>query len=63
MLPVPLDADKLKGTAILDHSLNSHKAKFHKFCKLKFGKEKLDRAIQKYNSQKNDIQKTEKGNF
>ena len=57
MLPVTLDLDKLKGGVELSDSLISHGAKFHKSCKLKFAKERLEKAVRKYEKSK----KTERG--
>lgn len=55
MLPVPLNIDRLKdGEVTLDSSLIRHEAKFHKSCKNKFGKDKLDRAVQKYEKSRNN---------
>ena len=36
------------GTTLFNHS-----AKFHKMCKLKFGKEKLEKAIKQHEKQEN----------
>ena len=48
MSPVLIDIDKLRGTTeTLGESLFNNSAKFHKSCKLKFGNEKLQRAMKK----------------
>ena len=47
LLPVPLNLDELSGGTALGTSLLNHKAKFHKTCKLKFGNEKLKKAIKR----------------
>ena len=51
-LPVPLDIGKLSGTNSLGKSLFIHAAKFHKTCKLKFGNEKLAKAMQRREKEK-----------
>ena len=49
LLPVPIDIEKLKqGGFTLEYSLINHEAQFHKTCKNKFGKDKLERAKAKY---------------
>ena len=48
LLPVQLKMNKLRGTLELGDSLIRHAAKFHKSCKLKFGKEKLEKAMKKF---------------
>ena len=47
LLPVPLNFNELSGGTVLGTSLLNHKAKFHKTCKLKFGNEKLEKAIKR----------------
>ena len=49
MLPTPIDVQLLTGSTTLGESLELNSAKFHKSCKLKFGKEKLERALKKLN--------------
>ena len=51
LLPVPLKMNKLRGKLQLGDSLTCHVAKFHKSCKLKFGNEKLDKAVKKFEKQ------------
>lgn len=49
LLPVSLDIQKLEqGELSLEDALIRHRAKFHKSCKNKFGADKLERAIKKY---------------
>ena len=55
MSPVFIDVNKLRGTETLGESLYNNSAKYHKSCKLKFGNEKLQRAIKK-NSQKVNVE-------
>ena len=43
-LAVPMEVDELSRSKV-GTSLFNHSAKFHKTCKLKFGKEKLEKAI------------------
>ena len=45
VIPVPMDVDELSGGEALGTSLFNHPVKFHKTCKLKFGDEKLEKAI------------------
>ena len=52
-LPVPMEVDELSGGEALVTSLFNHSVKFHKTCKLKFGKEKLEKAIKKHEKQDN----------
>ena len=48
---VPLKMNELRGKLDLGDSLTRHAAKFHKSCKLKFGNEKLDKAMNKFEKQ------------
>ena len=52
-LPVPMEVDDLSGGEASRTSLFNHSAKFHKTCKLKFGKEKLEKAIKRHEKQDN----------
>ena len=62
LLPVPLNLDGLSGGTALGTSLLNHKAKFHKTCKLKFGNEKLEKAIKRHEKQeKYEEQSSSKG--
>ena len=62
LLPVPLNLDELSGGIALGTSLLNHKAKFHKTCKLKFGNEKLEKAIKRHKKQeKFEEQSSSKG--
>ena len=62
LLPVPLNLDELSGGTALETSLLNHKAKFHKTCKLKFGNEKLNKAIKRHEKQeKFEEQSSSKG--
>lgn len=47
MLPVSLNIIELCGTETFGKPLYQHLAKFHKSYTLKFGNEKLERAIKK----------------
>ena len=49
-LPVPLDIEELSDSKSLGASLFHHAAKFHKKCKLKFGNEKLEKAMKRSES-------------
>ena len=49
LLPVPLEMNKLRSKLELGDSLTRHATKFYKSCKLKFGNEKLDKAMKKFN--------------
>ena len=52
LLPVPLKMNKLKGKLKLGDSLPPHHAaKFQKLSKLKFGNEKLHKAMKKFEKQ------------
>ena len=51
LLPVPLNLDELSGGTALGTSLLNHKVKFNKTCKLKFGNEKLEKAIKRHEKQ------------
>ena len=51
--PVPMEVDELSGGEALRTSLFNHSAKFHKTCKLKFGKEKLEKVIKRHEKQDN----------
>ena len=49
LLPAPLKMNKLKGKLGLGDSLPPHHAaKFQKLCKLKFGNEKLQKAMKRF---------------
>ena len=52
-LPVPMKVDKLSGGEALGKSFLSHSAKFHKRCKLKLGKEKLEKVIKRHEKKYN----------
>ena len=53
LLPVSLDIRKLEqGESSLEDAFIRHRAKFHKSCKNKFGADKLERAIKKYEKQR-----------
>ena len=52
LLPVPLNLDELSGGTALGTSLLNHNAKFHKTCKLKFGNEKLEKAIKRHENKR-----------
>ena len=47
-LLVPMEVDELSRGEALATSLFNHSAKFYKTCKLKFGKEKLEKAIKRH---------------
>ena len=49
--PVTLNIDDLNGSRTLEESLYQNAATFHKTYKLKFGNEKLERAMKKANKQ------------
>ena len=49
MLPVNVRVDKLESGKRLGESLFQNKAKYHKSCKLRFGKNKLEKAIKAVN--------------
>ena len=51
LLSVPLKINTLRGNLELSHSLIRLVAKFHKSYKLKFGNEKLDKAMKKFEKQ------------
>ena len=51
ILSVPLKMNTLRGNLELDDSLARHVAKFHNSCKLKFGNEKLDKCMKKFEKQ------------
>ena len=55
MLPMPVNIEKLAEGEELGNSLFKHGAKFHKMCKLKFGKEKLNKAKCKHEKLDEDI--------
>ena len=62
LLPVPLNLDEWRGGTALGTSLLNHKAKFHKTRKLKFGNEKLEKAIKRHEKQeKFEEQSSSKG--
>ena len=48
-----MKVDKLSGGEALGKSFLSHSAKFHKRCKLKLGKEKLEKVIKRHEKQYN----------
>ena len=52
-LPVPMEVDESSVGEALGTSLFNHSAKFHKMCKLKFGKEKLEKVIKQHKKQGN----------
>ena len=52
-LLVPIEVDELSGGKALGTSLFNHSSKFHKTGKLKFGKEKLEKAIKRHEKQDN----------
>ena len=49
--PIPLNIDDLSGSMTLVESLYQNASKFRINCKLKFGNEKLERAMKKANKQ------------
>ena len=51
LLSIPLKMNTLRGNLELGHSLIRLAAKFHKSYKLKFGNEKLDKAMKKFEKQ------------
>ena len=51
LLPVPLNLNELSGGTALGTLLLNHKSKFRKTCKLKFGNEKLEKAIKRHEKQ------------
>ena len=52
----------MSGGTALGTSLLTHKAKFHKTCKLRFGNEKLEKAIKRHEKQeKYEEQSSSKG--
>ena len=48
LLPVPLKMIKLRGKLEPGDSLTRHAVKFYKSCKLKFEKEKLNKAMKNF---------------
>ena len=50
---VPMEVGESSGGESLRPSLFNHSAKFHKMSKLKFGKEKLQKAIKQHEKQEN----------
>ena len=62
LLLVPVNLNQLSGGTAPGTSLLNHKAKFHKTCKLKFGNEKLEKAIKRHEKQeKYEEQSSSKG--
>ena len=62
LLPVPLNLDELSGGTALGTSLLNHKTKLNKTCNLKFGNEKLKKAIKRHEKQeKYEEQSSSKG--
>ena len=55
MLPIPVNIEKLAEGEELGNSLLKHGGKFHKMCRLKFGKEKLNKAKCKHEKLDEDI--------
>ena len=52
-LLVPIEVDELSGGEALGTSLFNPSAKFHKMCKLKFGRKKLEKVIKQREKQEN----------
>ena len=52
---MPVNIEKLAEDEELGNSLFKHRAKFYKMCKLKFGKEKLNKAKCKHKKLDEDI--------
>ena len=55
MVPMPVNIEKLVNIEELGNSLFKHGGKFHKMYKLKFGKEKLNKAKCKHEKLDEDI--------
>ena len=53
LLPLPLNLNELSGSTVLGTLLLNHKATIQKTCKLKFGNEKLEKAIKRHEEQEN----------